>query len=70
MPELPEVETVRATLVRQIVGEKIVNVIINYPNIIQEMTPVEFKRKLINQKVEKISRYGKYLFFIFNGDEE
>lgn len=66
MPELPEVETVRATLERQIVGEKIVNVIINYPNIIQEMTPVEFKRKLINQKVEKISRYGKYLFFIFN----
>ena len=35
MPELPEVETVRKTLEKKLVGRKIIDVDILYPNIIE-----------------------------------
>jgi formamidopyrimidine-DNA glycosylase len=62
MPELPEVETVKETLKRHLIGLKIVKVITPYPNIIK-MRLEEFKNKVTNQKITGINRYGKYLFF-------
>jgi formamidopyrimidine-DNA glycosylase len=62
MPELPEVETVRATLKRILVGLKIEQVITPYPNIIK-MNLDEFRNKINNQEFKDIRRFGKYLLF-------
>lgn len=64
MPELPEVETVRNTLKKQLLGEKIINVEIYYDKMFYPNKD-DF-RNLINQTFKDIKRYGKYLFFIFD----
>lgn len=66
MPELPEVETVRRTLERQILNKKITGVEIYYDKIIENVTKEEFQAKLLNQTIRKIDRYGKYLLFILD----
>ena len=50
MPELPEVETVRKTLEKKLVGRKILSVEIIYPNIIENDVK-EFKKNIQNQKM-------------------
>ena len=65
MPELPEVETVKETLKKQIIGEKIINVDVYYEQMIDEELRSEFKKLLINETLMDILRYGKYLLFIF-----
>lgn len=63
MPELPEVETVKETLKKQILNKIILDVKINYPNVIEKPTPLEFKRQIKNQKIMDIKRRGKWLLF-------
>lgn len=65
MPELPEVETVRLTLLPLIKNKKIISVDIFYENIIKNASVLEFKEKLINQTFLDILRFGKYLVFVF-----
>ena len=65
MPEMPEVETVRRTLIPLVKGKTISKIIIWYPKIIVN-DPDEFVKKLTNKKILKIDRYGKYLLFRFN----
>lgn len=65
MPELPEVETVRKTLKRQIIGKKILKVDILYNGIIASNLN-DFKKKIINQEFIDIKRIGKYLIFELN----
>lgn len=66
MPELPEVETVRNTLKNLVVGRKICDIEIKYTGIIRDVSVLEFKNKLINQKINDIERIGKYLIFILD----
>ncbi len=63
MPELPEVETVKNTLKRQVLGKKIVDVNIFYPNLIEFPTVDEFKKQIINQTITDMKRRGKWLMF-------
>lgn len=64
MPELPEVETVRKTLIKQLIGETITKVEVYYGKMLYPNQ--EVFQKLVNQTFIDIKRYGKYLFFIFN----
>ena len=66
MPELPEVETVRKTLQSWCVGKTIKNIKIHYPNVLEGISFDEFKTKVLNQKINKIDRYGKYLFIVMD----
>ncbi|MFA6843685.1 MAG: DNA-formamidopyrimidine glycosylase [Bacilli bacterium] len=66
MPELPEVETVRRTLLLHIIDKPITNIDIRYSGIIKNATPQEFREKLINQSFISIKRRGKYLIFVLN----
>lgn len=66
MPELPEVETVRRTLLKKILNKKIKKIEIFYPNIIVEPSIEEFKKILINQTIIDIKRKGKWLIFELN----
>lgn len=63
MPELPEVETVKETLKKQVLHKKIVNCDIYYKGIIDNMNPEEFIKKIKNEKIENITRRGKWLVF-------
>lgn len=62
MPELPEVETVRNTLKRQILGKKIKNVEVFYEPLIGSNVE-EFKKLLPGKTFTDIRRIGKWLLF-------
>ena len=63
MPELPEVETVRRGLIREVLGRRIVDVNVYYDGIIEYPEVSLFKREIKNQKINDIKRYGKWLMF-------
>ncbi len=65
MPELPEVETVRATLENEIKNEIIMGVDLYYSKIIKNELEW-FIKAIINQKINRIDRMGKYLIFILD----
>ena len=50
MPELPEVETVRRTLIKKVINKKIKEIEVFYPNIIVEPSVEDFKKQIINQR--------------------
>lgn len=66
MPELPEVETVRQILIKQIIGKQVQDINIYYNGILENTTPDLFVSSLVGEVVRDIKRYGKYLFFIFD----
>ena len=62
MPELPEVETVRRVLKKNLIGLKIESVDINYLKMIKTNVE-EFKKNIINQVFLDVKRRGKWLIF-------
>jgi formamidopyrimidine-DNA glycosylase len=65
MPELPEVETVKNTLKKQILGKKINNIKSLYSGIIATDKD-EFCKNIVNQEFLDIKRRGKFLIFVLN----
>ena len=63
LPELPEVETVKETLKRKVLNQRINSVDILWPGIIAYPTVEEFKENIKNQKINDITRRGKWLIF-------
>ncbi|MFD1851091.1 DNA-formamidopyrimidine glycosylase [Oceanobacillus bengalensis] len=64
MPELPEVETIRKTLLPLVKGKTIKEVNVYWPKIIKEPDDVEhFKQILKGQSIRDIGRRGKFLLF-------
>ena len=61
MPEKPEVITVVNSLKDRIVGKKITGCNVFWDNIIASPTVDEFKRKIINQKINDITTRGKFI---------
>jgi len=61
MPELPEVETIKADLSKLILGKKIIRVNIYNPKVIREPHPAAFKRSLEGLTIKHILRRGKLL---------
>lgn len=68
MPELPEVETVKETLKKHIVGKTIQKVEVYCQRIIRGMSPIDFEKRLIGKQLIAIDRHGKYMFFRFHSD--
>lgn len=66
VPELPEVETVRRSLL-PLIGRRLVRLEIPDGRLRYPARPVQFKN-LLGQKVEKFSRHGKYLVLEFKSD--
>ena len=61
MPELPEVETVRKGLEKQVTGSRIGKVEVFWPNIIREPAVAEFEENLKGEEVLHVGRRGKFL---------
>jgi formamidopyrimidine-DNA glycosylase len=66
MPELPEVETVRATLEPLIQNATIIDLDVYWPKMMQEHPVETFKTLLVGQTIQRVSRRGKHLLFEFN----
>ncbi len=66
MPELPEVETVKETLKKNILNKKIVDCIIYYDNLLEGISKENFLFKIKNQNICEIKRRGKWLIFELN----
>ncbi len=63
MPELPEVETVRKSLLPFVCQKEITAVQINYPRVLPKNDSQEFIVTLIGDSIIDITRRGKYLLF-------
>ncbi|TAL18960.1 bifunctional DNA-formamidopyrimidine glycosylase/DNA-(apurinic or apyrimidinic site) lyase [Patescibacteria group bacterium] len=61
MPELPEVETIRRQLSRELPGKRILNVQVLYSKAIKPLTPSRFAKMVKGAKFVKISRRAKVL---------
>lgn len=61
MPELPEVEQVRKTLLPHIKGKKITGVEVYLDRLIKHPSPEQFVQRLNGRIIEDVGRRGKYL---------
>jgi len=66
VPELPEVETVRRSLEVRLVGKIFKGVKVYHNNIIESPSVEDFSKVIINQRINKMSRYGKWLIFVLD----
>lgn len=66
MPELPEVETVRKSLLRLIKGKQIKDIVVLYEKTIANISSSLFADSLKKEKIETIDRYGKWLIIRFS----
>jgi len=65
MPELPEVEIVKKSLVKKIQQKKIKKVIIKNRNL-RFKIPLKFEELLQNKIIKKVTRFSKYLILNFS----
>lgn len=69
MPELPEVETVKRILEPQLVGQTILSVAVNHPQIVAYPEADTFMKLLTGQTVRCMSRRGKFLSLHFESGD-
>ena len=60
MPELPEVEIVRRSLKKNIIGKKINKVLVRNRNLRFKLKP-SFEKILLNTHILNIKRFSKYI---------
>jgi formamidopyrimidine-DNA glycosylase len=65
VPELPEVETVRARLAPKVVGRCLTRVEISDPRLTRPFDPVRVAAELEGERIEALDRRGKYLVVRF-----
>src|SRR5229473_976511 len=68
MPELPEVETVRARLEPVLTGRRFERVEIHDPRLVRPHEPAEVAAELEGERVAAVERRGKYLIVRFESD--
>ena len=63
MPELPEVETVRRTLEKRVVGQRITSLrVTDFPGVLGGWTEEDARLRIEGRTITGIRRRGKYLF--------
>jgi len=67
MPELPEVETVRRSLLACVQGLTIESVRVTLAKLLQNTSAEEFVQSIVGRKILDIERRGKYLMFRLSG---
>lgn len=70
MPEMPEVEIIRRSLVDKLKGKQITNTTVDLPRLIKWPTAAVFEAMVIGRKICDLSRKGKYLLVhLDNGNQ-
>ena len=67
MPELPEVEIVRQSLLKNIKGKKINKVLVRNRNL-RFKVDKNFEKILKNRKIQNVNRYAKNIILKLNGN--
>ena len=67
MPELPEVEAAKRSLVRTIRGKVIASVEVRMPSAVRTHRPGAFAQALVGKRIEQVTRRGKTLVFLLQG---
>jgi formamidopyrimidine-DNA glycosylase len=69
MPELPEVETVRQSLLDRVIGRDIVDLRVgDFPGVVGTESPDTVRSRVSGRRFQDIRRRGKYLFFDLDDD--
>lgn len=68
MPELPEVETVRRGVEPHVLGRRIIEVVVREPRM-RWPVPADFAAYACGQRIEAVTRRGKYLVFALDGGD-
>ncbi|MGH3088899.1 MAG: DNA-formamidopyrimidine glycosylase [Rubrobacteraceae bacterium] len=69
MPELPEVETIKEDLKELVVGARIENADVLYPNLVEQPTVEEFEERLRGVRVSGARRRAKHLILELDSGE-
>ena len=70
MPELPEVETIRRELDKDIAGKKIKDVSVSEMRAVRRHpNKKHFEKKLTGAKITSVRRLGKWLVFELDSDD-
>jgi formamidopyrimidine-DNA glycosylase len=68
MPELPEAETIRCQLEREIIGARVRRLTVHIPRIAREHSSTQELKKLVEgRQIERVGRRGKALLIHLNG---
>jgi formamidopyrimidine-DNA glycosylase len=67
MPELPEVETVRRSLLKRLPGKRITAVKVLRKDSIESPAAADFAKALVGHSFKDITRRGKYILFTLDG---
>src|SRR5690606_30538022 len=70
MPELPEVETIRRELEREVVGKKVKSVEVHGTRSVRRQTKKQFIAALEGAKITGVSRRGKFLMLKLDTGEQ
>jgi formamidopyrimidine-DNA glycosylase len=70
MPELPEVETVARDLRAELVGRRFTSAWVHQPGVLRFPVDEVFVATLPDQRVESVTRWGKYIFCRLDGGED
>ncbi len=70
MPELPEVETIRRGLQKQIKNKQIKDIVINVDKIVKKPSLREFITKIKDKKIKEIGRRGKYIIIHLDSEDK
>ena len=68
MPELPEVETIRRSLLPHVVGARVTGVSVRERRLRTPIAP-DFERRLRGRRIDALERRGKYLLFQLDDGE-
>ncbi|MFT4036589.1 MAG: bifunctional DNA-formamidopyrimidine glycosylase/DNA-(apurinic or apyrimidinic site) lyase [Thermomicrobiales bacterium] len=69
MPELPEVETVRQSLLGRVVGQQIADMRVgDFPGVLGTDSPEDVLQRVRGRRFQDIRRRAKYLFFDLDDD--
>lgn len=69
IPELPEVETIRAQLAERIPGRTFARVEVFDPKLVSPDEPESFIERVVGRRIEAVDRRGKYLLIELDRDE-
>ena len=70
MPELPEVETVASDLRSAVVGRTVTGVSLGHPKVLRFPVPEVFAAVLPGQRVESVTRRGKFILCRLDNQED
>lgn len=69
MPELPDVEQHRRTVVDHAAGQRVEQVVVNDPDLLAGTSPQGLGRSLVGRVLAAPRRHGKWLLLAFDGED-